>query len=254
MDFGQYWDIDLLRKNKEPIVRIIKEISDCYKVYFEYLKKGKSIHDLWEKEYLKGMDFNKADKITQEIISKTIVGKLNKEGKEVHRFSGALTPQGQICFYEELTDGIINRYVVKGRPGTGKSTMNKKIAKAALEAGFDVEYYHCAFEPASIDMIIIPELDFAILDGTAPHVFDPDGDDILVDMFTCIDTNIVHEEDNPIKQITEDYASELKKAKDVYKKIKDLHDELEKYYIAATDFNEVNALRIRIENELKNLR
>jgi hypothetical protein len=187
------------------------------------------------------------------------VGNLIKErkesmGKEWHRFSGAMTPQGNINFYELLIENIKNRYIVKGRPGTGKSTMTRKLAKAALDAGYDVEYYHCAFDPDSIDMIIIPEMSFAILDGTAPHVFNPGEGDNLVDMFECIDTNIVHEHEDPIKSIEIEYANEIANAKDVYTRIKELNDKLENYYVSATDFNDVNALRIRITKTLKEMK
>jgi hypothetical protein len=200
------------------------------------------------------MDFNKADKITEKLIKEVVVGNQNKKAKEIHRFAGALTSNGQVSFYDSLTDGIKSRYIMKGRPGSGKSTLMKKVAMAAMEVGYDVEYYHCGFDPNSLDMIIIPELSFAILDGTAPHVKDPEAGDKLVDMFSCINTDIVHEEDNPIKGITEEYGEEISKAKKAYERIKRLHDELEKYYIDATDFNDVDALRTRIASFIKGMK
>jgi hypothetical protein len=200
------------------------------------------------------MNFRKADEITRNIIKENIKDKKEGIGKEWHRFSGAMTPQGNVNFYSVLTENIKNRYVVKGRPGSGKSTMTKKIAKAAIEAGYDVEYYHCAFDSGSIDMIMIPGLSFALLDGTAPHVFDPGEGDKLVDMFECIDINVVHENEDPIKGIENEYAIEISKAKSVYSRIKELQDSIEKFYINATDFNDVNALRIRITKTLKEMK
>ncbi|SEF60043.1 hypothetical protein SAMN05660865_00589 [Caloramator fervidus] len=253
LDFGEYWDVDYLRSRKDIIKFYIDEIENQYKVFFKHLKVAKSIHDKWEKEYLKGMDFNKANQITEQIINEVVKGCINKVAKEWHRFAGAMTPQGQVCFYDNLTCDIKNRYIIKGRPGTGKSTMVKKIAQAALSKGYDVEFYHCAFDPSSIDMIVIRELDFAILDGTAPHVFEGGPNDKVIDMFTCIDTAIVHEEEDPIISLSKEYADEMLKAKKVYSNIKQLHDELEKYYINAMDFNNVNALRIRITRTLIDL-
>ena len=64
-------------------------------------------------------------------------------------------------------------YILKGGPGTGKSTMMKKIASIAQSRGFDVEYICCSSDPDSLDGVIIAELSVAVLDGTAPHVTDP---------------------------------------------------------------------------------
>lgn len=254
LDFGDYWDVDYLRSNREKIRYFIDEINREYAKYYGFMKNAKLIHDRWEVEYLKGMDFDKADRIAENLIKEVVIGSKNKKAKEWHRFPGALTPQGQVSFYDNLTGGIKNRYIVKGRPGSGKSTMTRKVAKAAMEAGYDVEFYHCGFDPNSLDMILIPELSFAMLDGTAPHVVDPGPEDKLIDMFTCINTDIVHETENPIKGITEEYAEEICKARKAYERTKRLHDELEKYYIEATDFNDVDALRVRIIKAIKDMK
>ncbi|QCX34457.1 hypothetical protein FDN13_12520 [Caloramator sp. E03] len=254
LNFGDYWDIDYLREKMDEIKYYFDEIEKHYEVFFNYMLGAKQIHDRWEKEYLKGMDFKKADEITEKLISSIILKNNNKAPKEWHRFAGAMTPQGQLSFYDVLVKQIKNRYIIKGRPGTGKSTMTKKVAKAALKSGYDVEYYHCSFDPDSIDMIIIPELSFAMLDGTAPHEFEPENKDKVIDMFECIDKDIVHEDEDPIKSIELEYIKELEKAKFIYRKIYELNNELEKYYIDAIDFNDVNALRIRITDTIKALK
>lgn len=254
LDFGNFWDIDYLRLHRSAIKQLTDDIEREYQIFFKHMKNAKNIHDRWEKEYLLGMDFSKADKIAQEIISYIIRKPSLKTPRTTHRFAGAMTPQGQVSYYNELTEDISRRYVMKGRPGTGKSTLTNKIASAALENGYHVEYYHCSFDPKSIDMIKIPELDFALLDGTSPHVLDPAGDDVLIDMFECINTEIVNENDNPIRSIQEEYAGEIGRAKDAYSNIYHLHEKLETFYINATDFNDVNALRIRITKTLIDMR
>lgn len=48
---------------------------------------------------------------------------------------------------------------------------SKKIAAAAESRGFDVEMYHCGFDPESIDMVLVRELKFCVFDSTNPHEY-----------------------------------------------------------------------------------
>ncbi len=66
-----------------------------------------------------------------------------------------------------------NHIILKGGPGTGKSTMMKKIAKRLEEKGLFTERGYCSADPHSLDIVFAPEINFSILDGTAPHTFDP---------------------------------------------------------------------------------
>lgn len=90
-------------------------------------------------------------------------------------FPGGNTSKGFFSYY----DNIINRkdankiIILKGGPGTGKSSMMRNIGKYMLEKGYDVEYHHCSSDKDSIDCVMIPKLKVAVLDGTAPHVIDP---------------------------------------------------------------------------------
>ncbi|MFA5524956.1 MAG: nucleoside-triphosphatase [Tissierellales bacterium] len=97
------------------------------------------------------------------------------KGKERRMFPGGNTSKGFFSYF----DYIINRkdankfIILKGGPGTGKSSMMRKIGVYMQEKGYDVEYHHCASDRESIDSIMIPKLKIALVDGTAPHVTDP---------------------------------------------------------------------------------
>ncbi|MBL1704179.1 hypothetical protein ELE02_33765, partial [Klebsiella pneumoniae] len=132
-------------------------------------------------------DFNKANELTDELIQKLFTNEGGKQSTVKHRFLGAATPKGAVDFVPNLTEGLPQRYFIKGRPGSGKSTMLKKLAKVAEEKGFDVEVYHCGFDPNSLDMVIVRELGFAIFDSTAPHEYFPSrGGDEIIDMYDLI--------------------------------------------------------------------
>ncbi len=64
-------------------------------------------------------------------------------------------------------------YIIKGGPGTGKSSFMKKVALTAEEKGIATELCPCSSDPDSLDAVIMPELKIAIMDGTAPHTVDP---------------------------------------------------------------------------------
>ena len=71
-----------------------------------------------------------------------------------------------------VTDGW-KAYVIKGGPGTGKSSFMKYVAEKALILGEKVEICPCSSDPNSIDAVIFPNIKKVILDGTAPHVVEP---------------------------------------------------------------------------------
>ena len=62
-------------------------------------------------------------------------------------------------------------FIIKGGPGTGKSTLMKKLIRYATESGYKSEAIYCSSDPSSLDGVIIKhkERAVAILDGTAPH-------------------------------------------------------------------------------------
>ncbi|MCX7781511.1 MAG: PRK06851 family protein [Negativicutes bacterium] len=95
-------------------------------------------------------------------------------GRVRHLFPGGNTPQGFFSYYSYIIPINANRiFVLKGGPGTGKSTFMRKIGEAMVSHGYDVEYHHCSSDCNSLDGVVIPAMQVAFIDGTAPHVVDP---------------------------------------------------------------------------------
>ncbi|MBO5909480.1 MAG: hypothetical protein J6Q67_06990, partial [Clostridia bacterium] len=64
-------------------------------------------------------------------------------------------------------------YIIKGGPGTGKSSFMKKVLKTAEGKGIAADEVYCTGDPDSLDAVILPALKIIIMDGTSPHVVDP---------------------------------------------------------------------------------
>lgn len=146
------------------------------------LARARVFHDGQEKIYGQHMDFAAAGQAAESLVWKLVKERPGAvPGREVHRFFGAATVQGAVDFIPQVTGDIPRRVFLKGRPGTGKSTLLKRVAQAARQAGQDVELYHCSLDPGSLDLVAVRGAGFCVLDSTAPHEYFPErpGDEVV---------------------------------------------------------------------------
>lgn len=94
-------------------------------------------------------------------------------GKVRQYYAAGNTARGFYNLFDSVLDGLERLYILKGGPGTGKSTLMQKVSKTMTQRGFDTELIHCASDKGSIDGIILTDLKAGIVDGTAPHVIEP---------------------------------------------------------------------------------
>ena len=90
-------------------------------------------------------------------------------------FLAANSGEGFVSHFAENYDYGDNwrAYIIKGGPGTGKSSFMKYVVVNAVDKGYKVELCPCSSDPDSLDGVIIKEKKIIILDGTAPHVVEP---------------------------------------------------------------------------------
>lgn len=118
-------------------------------------------------------------------------------------FLGSNTPQG-FCGYFEDTFDAAQTVILKGSPGSGKSTLMKKVGAEAEALGLGVEYYYCSGDPKSLDGVYIPTLKQAVLDGTAPHALDapkPLLNEVVVNLADNADLGLIKQSGTEITEL-----------------------------------------------------
>jgi hypothetical protein len=116
-----------------------------------------------------------------------------KRGASRHFFAGGNTSIGFYSLFDYITDleKCDRRLIIKGGPGTGKSTMMKRAGELMAGRGFYTELFFCSSDNESLDGLSVPDLGFTIVDGTAPHTIDPSlpgARDEIVNLGDCWDT------------------------------------------------------------------
>ena len=105
-------------------------------------------------------------------------------------FLGATTPAGFKGYFAPLRrEPGMQLVLLKSGPGCGKSTLMKRLARAAQDKGEPIQRIHCASDPDSLDGVIFLDKRAAIVDATAPHVLEPDApgaDEIVVSLYHTI--------------------------------------------------------------------
>lgn len=94
--------------------------------------------------------------------------------QQIRWFGGANSEHGFISYYDELFSDLQYIYILKGGPGTGKSYLMRRCAEEAASRGIPAEEVYCSSDASSLDGVILREVGIGILDGTAPHMLDPD--------------------------------------------------------------------------------
>ena len=108
----------------------------------------------------------------------------HKESFETKYFCSANSGLGFVNFYPSLAERAERVFVIKGGPGTGKSSFMRCVALSAQKCKRSVEYYYCSSDPDSLDAIFI-DRKVLLLDGTAPHTMElslPGAKDDIIDL------------------------------------------------------------------------
>ena len=132
-------------------------------------------------------------------------------------FAASNSAHGFKNYYPEVFAPCDVLYIIKGGPGTGKSTFMKKYGRLAESEGAKVEYYYCSSDPSSLDGVLIfgRERIVGIIDGTAPHVSEPELPGVreeIVNLGACWDGELLRKQKNEIVALCDRKSAEYKSA------------------------------------------
>ena len=153
-------------------------------------------------------------------------------------FLGSNTPLSYISYFSQIgnhEEGW-NRYLIKGGPGTGKSSLMKAVIREFANISKDMEVIYCASDPDTVDGVIMNDIKVAIIDATMPHVLEPIFPGVVdntISICDCWDTNVLSELRDEIIKSSNENTWYQKQAKNylasAYELIKSNHEILKKH-------------------------
>lgn len=135
-------------------------------------------------------------------------------------------------------------FILKGGPGTGKSTLMKKVINYAYKNGIYSEAIYCSSDPNSLDGVILEDNDekIAIIDGTSPHTVDPKypiAAESIINLADGIDKGLIIEKRDEIFFLNSEKSKAYTKAYDLLKIAGSMHNYIIKAYKALIDEREI---------------
>lgn len=173
-----------------------------------------------------------------------------------HRyFAASNSAEGFKNYYAQVFYRADFVYIIKGGPGTGKSSLMKKYARAAEERGAVCEYYYCSSDPSSLDGVLVfgKRGVIGMLDGTAPHVSEskfPGAREQIINLGECWDISLLHRQKNEIIALSERKGAEYKNAYTYLRSVGNLCAVSEGFLSEAVNFDKLRAAAGRLIRDL----
>ena len=123
-------------------------------------------------------------------------------------FLGSSGKNGFFSCFTQIVPKIEGQYtyILKGGPGTGKSSLMRKIADEMEKRDITCERIFCSSDPNSLDGIIFPSLRVSVCDGTSPHMLDPDypgATGEIINLGDCWNKDILFKNKEKIIELTD---------------------------------------------------
>lgn len=255
INLGEFWDESKMCLHRDEIVAENQRVGRHFQTAYSCLKMAKLVREEEKGYRSEGIDVEAFSRLEGSIITEVFGERMpwgsGKNYRDRHLFSSAITPEGIVHYLPSLLEGVKKLIVVKGEPGSGSDDVLLDVAFLAFRCGYYCESYHCAFDPAQVDLVVVPQNQTAVLKLVPELSFDPSsvtGIDVYMeyDFNSCTDKGTVDLYQEELAFAQESFKRFLDRAVKYLKKAKAAHDEMEKYYIDSMNFEGIEKKRQEI--------
>lgn len=252
--FGEYAEIinldDFLDKSAmdsrqgeimELALRVEKQNNKAYNI----LKKAAAINGGAGQSDSKPLNME----IIQQVVDRIGSEILNLPVREKHYYASAVTADGVIDYVDELSGDCLKRYILKGLESSVKSAIIKELALMAGKQGHLLEFYHSGLDCEDIIMLIIRDLQIALINAGNMSIIKKPWD-IIIDMNIGSDDGVLNRDDSENAEVLRSYAGQMQQAQKLLESAQDSLQNLKKIYSRNVNFKFVNQKREEIRKKL----
>ena len=243
---GDFWNAETLKKNEEDIILATKENSEWHKRCRRYITALSSINSDIYSIGLSALNKNKLSGFIERFLKKNITDKKSDTGKVSFKKYSVMTRNGYIS--QEIP--YKNKFFLCDSLFAGSDFMLRKLEKFITDRGYDIIVSKCELcNNVLYEHIAIPELDMVLISSTPLNKIEPD--DIKINFSRFYFHNKVSEKKERLAFSKKALSNMADEAAKCMKKAKEIHDELENFYVSAIDFEKINKLTDKLIKEIK---
>ncbi len=252
---GDFWDADAIKAHKQEIIALTQQIGVHFQRSYNRLREAKSAWWEWGSFLSEAVNIHTVNRNILALTEDFIHGSPKSDRPSRHLFAGAITPGGLVTKIETLIDNTWSVFAVKGGPMSGAKNMLKHTEKMVELNSVYAEIYHSPFDPDNLDLIIIPVSKTALVDLSG-HIIDYENNLAprqfrrVLDFDQLLDSGNLKKSAGAIEAAAQRFHKGLEEAIIFVQQAKQLHDELENFYVPAMNFTKLEEYRQTLGAEL----
>lgn len=245
INLGEYLDKEATQVNRRAIQELVAEVAEKSKKAYSLLKQAGVVKQEIKKVTSKHLNMEKIQGLIKDLAQDI----LHDQPREKHYFASALTADGMINYIDEVSEACRKRYVLKGPSGSAKSTIINELASIFNAKGFIMEYYHSGFDVENLDMVIIRNLQVALIDGGSTELTLKPWD-VVIDMTEFLEKYEMDTADLLKSESYRNYETLILEAQSQLDNMRSSLKGLKKVYSAITDFELLDEKREELRMEI----
>ncbi|MDD3022845.1 MAG: hypothetical protein PHE26_02965 [Syntrophomonadaceae bacterium] len=245
INLGIYLDKTAIESQHDQIMELALRVEKQNNKAYNILKDAAELKEDIQKANTGNLNKEKIQQLTER-VGEEILG---PRQREKHYFASAVTADGMIDYIDELSVTCLKRYVFKGPPGSGIATVINELACKAGAKGHFLEFYHCGLDSENIAMLIIGDLQIALIDAGGLEISSKPWD-MIIDMSTCLDDYVPDLKYVNNSEVFRNYESQVLQAQKLLECTQQALQELKKIHARSMNFALVDQKREEIRMEL----
>lgn len=248
VDITSCWDADKLHACGKEIIRLSDGCSRCHEQCCRFLSAAASLTGDTYRLALDALNTDKLAGYCTRLSDKEFKPTGKQPGKERVRFLSAVTNKGTVSFLDSAKRLCKRIYLINDDYGAVSRMLLLGARRRALAAGHEIISCYCPLGPYDkLEHLFVPSLGVGFLTSNRFHNFTDALDPWrIVNSQRFSDHERLREYKKRILFNRKAAAKMLTQAEVLLQDAKGMHDELESYYIHATDFGKVDALTARV--------
>lgn len=244
IDLNEYSNSREIENSQEEIALLTDQLESIMGGVRSNLEAARDNHKKLASSYEHLIDTDRLQAVSRQLINE-ILGDVDQAA---HYFARAITSDGLVDFFEEITGECSRRYILQGPPGNAKSWVMRRIGEEALAQGHRVAFYHSGLDPDLLEMVVLHSLETAIVDGDVVRLANRPGD-CYVNLTECWDDTQAADH-SAVREMERVVSNRVFQAVQALTQARQVEQKLSRLFTKAMRFEQLDARRDELIMEI----